>query len=609
MKNIKLSNWGLCLLLSLFGFFTTACSEDDDARPYEDVAIVGVKVNGSLYLPGYAQNEATIVLPGGFNLDKVKLQVLVANGELVDFENNIYYDCKKPLALKLKSSNGGIIDYKLRVQSPPLLTNLIIEGLVLNSNDIHFNPGSIIVQIPEDLDLTAQKITLTFVNGTIHGFANGEVADYSQPKNFTVLGVDEETNYPFELILTSEPVGPAYVKSITVNGVPSDSVIANGKVLTPYVQQLTDFTNATITLECGFGNKVDANAQLTGLNLLTGANKIKVTGSDGQEIEFTIDVPKLSITPYLSKPYADFGLGSDALTALAFSGEYFVIANHNTKDAAIVPVGPNYYNFKGERVNMLSKTGSNIDGGAVTGVRKLAADKNGVILGVQLGAGATGDKEVVIWKWDNVTADPTPYIKFSQNSLGLAYGSRAAGVNVQGSLSGDAIITVGMAQKQDVFVWTVTGGVLNSTPQKLSFPYASMGYYYSVEPLPIGKAGFVGAGTGQNFNGLICLNSTMGELHKNTGIITTDCSTIEHKGRVYMAYTAFVASKGALMRVCDITDGQLASYQKPIMEVLMPSNQANGNNTLDATFAVINGKLNVGFICTNIGLSLFELEK
>ncbi|MEG1378922.1 MAG: hypothetical protein RSC75_04810, partial [Bacteroidales bacterium] len=158
-------------------------------------------------------------------------------------------------------------------------------------------------------------------------------------------------------------------------------------------------------------------------------------------------------------------------------------------------------------------------------------------------------------------------------------------------------------------VWTVTGGVLNSTPQKLSFPYASMGYYYSVEPLPIGKAGFVGAGTGQNFNGLICLNSTMGELHKNTGIITTDCSTIEHKGRVYMAYTAFVASKGALMRVCDITDGQLASYQKPIMEVLMPSNQANGNNTLDATFAVINGKLNVGFICTNIGLSLFELEK
>lgn len=611
IMNIKNFNkWGLSLLISLITLGFTACSDEEDSRPYQDVQVVGVKVDGQLYLPTYGNNEATVVLPAGKNLSKVKTMVLVANGELLDFSNGDYYNCEKPLDLKLQSFNGGVVDCKLRVQSPPKLTNLIIEGLVIPKEDIHLSANAIVVQVAKGTDLKALKVTMTFLNGQVQNFTNGEAYDYSSARKFQILGVDEETVYPYELMITTEQVGPASIKGIKINGLATDSVITDSKnIVTPYIPSLIDFTNATIELECGYGNKVDEGAKLTGLNLLTGANKVKVTGTNGTVTEFTINVPKLSVAPYLEKAYASFGFGSDALSAFAFSGEYFAVCNHNTKDAAQVPVGPNYYKIDGTYVGPLSKEGSNIDGGAVTGIRKLAADSKGVILGVQLGAGAGAATELKIWKWNNVTAKPEAFITYSQTSLGLAYAPRAAGINIQGSLDGNAIITMPIAQKSDVIVWEVNNGVLNTTPKKLAFPFSGTGYYYSIQPLPIGKDGFVGSATGTNFNGLISLTALMGENHKTSGIVTTDCSTIEYKGRIYLAYTAFVAGQGARHRVCDITTGTIESYQNPIMDVLMPSNQGNGNNTLDAEFAVRNGKLNVGFVCSNIGLRLYQLEK
>jgi hypothetical protein len=233
-------------------------------------------------------------------------------------------------------------------------------------------------------------------------------------------------------------------------------------------------------------------------------------------------------------------------------------------------------------------------------------------LAVQLGAGASTSTSLNIFRWSSVTATPTAYITYTGAGLGLTYGPRAAGINIQGSLSGNAIITVPMAQKQDVLVWTVVNGALTSTtPAKLTFPYSGTSYYYGIQSISSAStaSGFVGAGTGTNFNGIISLTSTMSEVSKQTGIVTTDCDVYTYNGRIYMAYTAYVSGSGARFRVCDITDGSSNSYKNPIMDLLMPSTAANANTTVDADLAIINGKLCAAFICSNIGARIYQLEK
>ena len=237
----------------------------------------------------------------------------------------------------------------------------------------------------------------------------------------------------------------------------------------------------------------------------------------------------------------------------------------------------------------------------------MATDNKGVILSVSLGL-TTADQ--FIYKWDNVTSAPVAYITYNSASLGLGTTAfRAAGINISGSLDGNAIITVGRAQTADVYVWAVTGGVLNPIPTKLTHPYTSTGFYWSLEPLPIGTAGYIAAISGTSLNGLASLTNTLGEISKVTGISTSDCKTIKLNGRIYLAFTAFTSGKGAYFRLCDITDNQLAAIQNPIMNVLMPSNQANGNVTMDADMAIINGKLHAVFVCTNIGMQFYKLEQ
>lgn len=597
--------------MALFSTLLFACSDSEDDRATQDAQIVAVKVNGQLYMPTVNGAEATVVLAPGINLTNPRLEVLASNGTVTNLVNGERVDCRKPLAVVIEGQNGQRSEWTLKVQSPPQLTSFFVEGLQIDKKDIHFGAKSLIVQVPKGTNLSALKVSMEFTNGAIKDFTNGTALDYSAPRSFSILGVDELTTYSYSFIITTETVGPAFVKSMTINGIATDSVVvvdAAKNIVVPYVKGLTNFSNANIAVTAGFGNVVDPAAALNGLNLLTGTNKVKITGTDGIQKEFTIAVPKLSLLPLFSKTHAEMGFGGDGGTSIAFSGNNVVLANHNTANAATLPVGPNYYDFTGTRVNILSKTGSNIDGGAVTGVRKLASDDEGVVLGVQLGAGAGASTTLTIWKWNSVSENPTAYITYTQASLGLAYAPRAAGINISGSLSKDAVITVPIAQKQDVLVWTVTGGVLNPTPTKYTFPFASMGYYFSIQPMPVGVTGFVGLGTGVNFNGIISLTSTLSEQHKQTGIITTDGKVITHNGRTYLAYTAFVANSGARFRVCDITDGQAASYASPIMDALMPSTSANGNNTVDADLRVIDGKLHAAFICTNIGVRLYKLE-
>jgi hypothetical protein len=590
------------LLLLMVVIFSSCQKEDELDRMYDAVKIVGVKVNNELFLPAYNNNEVTVAIPAGRDLSKAKVQVLVANGEIVDFNNDQIMDVRKPLSLSLKGSDGNNADVLLKIQSPPSLSSFIIEGLTIPKSDIYFSANSLIVQVPVGTNLTNLKVTMGFVNGTLQDFTNGVAADYTQQKTFKLKGVDESTIYNYDLIITTEKVGPASVRSMTINGIGTDSVVLVApSTLVPYVKGLTNFSNATVTIAAGFGNRINPAFTGTNLNLLLGTSKVKITGSDGIEKEFTIGVPQLSLTPVFEKKYETFGFPINDLTSVAFSGNYIVVPNYSATAPTVV--GPNYYDLTGAQQGVLNKTGVVV----ANSIRKVATDNKGAILGVSLGLTANPQ---TIYKWDNVTAAPVPYITYSSATLGLGTTAfRSAGINIAGSLDGDAIITVGRAQSTDVFVWTVTGGVLNPTPTKLTHPITGSGFYYSVEPMPIGTPGFIGTFPSAAFNGVVSLTSTLGEVSRVSGLPSTDSKIYRLNGRTYLAYTVYVSNKGAYFRISDITDNQVASIQNPIMNVLMPSTQANGNLTMDADMAVINGKLHAVFASTNIGMRLYKLEQ
>ncbi len=603
MKQVNSITTKITALLLLFVVMFSACEKKDELdRMYEGVKVVGVKIDGILYLPTYNNDDVNIAIPAGRNLSSVKVQVLVANGNLVDFNNDQIMDVRKPLPLTLNAIDGNNRNVVLKVQSPPSLSNIIIEGLTIPRSNVFFSANSLIVQVPVGTNVTNLKVTMNFVNGTLQEFTNGVALDYTNLRTFKLLGVDETTIYNYDLIITSEQVGPASVRSMTINGIATDSVVVVAPAtLIPYVKGLTDFSSSTVTIAAGFGNRIDPAFTGTNLNLLVGTSKVKITGTDGIVKEFTIGVPQLSLTPVFEKSYASFGFGGNDLTGVAFSGNNIVVPNYSSVPPTVN--GPNYYNLAGVQQGVLDRTGTVVG----NSIRKIATDSKGVILSVSLGL-TTADQ--FIYKWDNVTSAPVAYITYNSAGLGLGTTAfRAAGINVSGSLDGNAIITVGRAQTADVYVWTVTGGVLNPTPTKLTHPFTSTGFYWSVEPLPIGTAGYIGAFSGTSLNGISGLTSTLGEITKVSGISATDGKTFKLNGRTYFAYTAFTSNKGAYFRISDITDNQLASIQNPIMNVLMPSTQGNGNLTMDADMAIINGKLHAVFVCTNIGMQFFKLEQ
>lgn len=603
MKSIKsLTTKFSAVLLLVMVVFSSCNKKDELNRLYESAQIVGVKVDGQLFLPTYNNDEVSITIPGGRDLSKVKVQVLVANGDILDFNNDQIMDVRMPIPLTLSGSDGENKNVILKIISPPSLSNFIVEGLTIPKSNIYFSSNSLIVQVPVGTNLTNLKVTMTFVNGTLQDFTNGVALDYTNLRTFKLKGVDESTIYNYDLIITTERVGPASVRSMTINGITTDSVLVVApSTLIPYVKGLTNFSNSTVTITAGFGNRVDPTFVNTNLNLLIGTSKVKITGTDGIQKEFTIGVPQLSLAPIFEKSYASFGFPTNDLTGVAFSGNNIIVPNYSATAPTVV--GPNYYNLAGVQQGVLNRTGTIVG----NSIRKVATDSKGVILSVSLGL-TTADQ--YIYKWDNVTSAPVPYITYSSASLG--YGTtafRAAGINVQGSLDGEAIITVGLAQKADLIVWTVTGGVLNPTPTKFTHPYASTGFYWGVEPMPIGTGGYIGTFSGLSLNGIASLTSSLGEISKSSGISATDSKAIKLNGRTYLAYTVYSSNKGAYFRVSDITDNQLASIQNPIMNVLMPSTQANGNLTMDADMAIINGKLHAVFVCTNIGMRLFKLEQ
>ena len=591
-------------MLAVVAFLTfglCSCSDDDDSRAFDKAQIVGVKVDGELFLPatGGDASETRVTVPAGRDLSQVSLQVLVANGNLMNFPTQAKYDCRKPMEITIAGFNGETVTTKLRVISAPKLTNFVIKGLTVPASDIHENAAGIIVQVPKGTDLTKLEVTMEYSNGTLIDFTSGQVRDYTNPVKFSIKGVDEETIYSYELMITTEEVGPASISAITVNGVKSDSVVVTDGKVVPYIPSLIDFSDVDVELSNGYGNKVDEAFTGRGLNLMTGDNKVTITGTNGVPTEFVIGVPQLSFAPQVALNYDALGMGANDLCAVGFSGNYLLAGNYTSTAKTAI-----YLDFNGNKVGQLDATGVNVTG---FGHRKIATDSKGAILGLSLGM--SGDEQW-IYKWDNVTAQATEYISFSKASLGVDYNPRSGGICIEGALDGDATITMTIAQKQEAFVWTVKGGVLNPTPTKVMFPYAGASYYWSLVPMPQGVEGYLGMVTNNSVDnaGVVRLDGNMQEMFRVPGFYCTDGKVIKHNGRVYLAYTAHSNSKG-IMRVCDITDGSKEAYSTPIFNQVMELTGANGNATMDADMAIIDGKLHVAFACTNLGLYMYKFDK
>lgn len=585
--------------------FSSCTKVEMDNRTTEAAKIVGVKINDVLYSVTPTGNEAKINLPDGTDLSALKTEILIANGYAVDFKNRESNDLRFPLNINIQGENGESSVWKLIVVSAPKLVSLTVDGLEIAKDKIFPGKTSIIVQVPVGTDVTKLAARLDFLNGKMLNYTNGTVKDYTTPFKLELLGVDNITVYKYDLIFTSEPVGPAFLKQININGIVTDSLKITSNVVQPYISYLTDYSAANISLSVGYGNIIDPAFNGANINMNNDFN-VKITGSNGVETTFTIKRPLIASNPVLERTHEQLQFAANAGSSAAFSGNKVLICSHSMIAGATAALGINVYDLAGNYISGLSKTGTNFDGGAVTGIRKFATDADGKILGVQLGAGAGATTELKIFKWNSVDdAAPTAYITYSQTSLGLAYAPRAAGINISGSLAGNAVITVPIAQKQDVLVWTVTNGTLNPTPQKFTFPYSGTSFYYSVEAF---GNGFIGAATGSNFNGVNILNSTMSESLKITGVATTDIKTISYKNRKYAAFT-IVAGANHIFRILDITAQDQKSLDTPIMNITGTRAISNANNTVDADFTVINGKLHVLFYGTNDRLAVYQLER
>lgn len=594
MKKLINLIFSMMCITTLFTVTFSSCSDDDENRAYESVQIVGVKVNNELYTPSsVSAAETTVLIPAGVDLSKAKLQLLVINGT-ANFVNDQEYDARKPLDLTLNGFDGTTVQTKLRIQSPPKLVSFIIEGMTVPNSDIHTGEESLIVQVPEETDLTALKVTMEYINGTIMDFQNGVTLDYTNPRSFKIKGIDEETIYTYEFIITTEKVGPAFIKAMTINGIETDYVLTDDKnVAVPYIPALMDFTSVNVELTAGFGNKIDESFTGQGLNLMNGNNKVSIKGSNGVTTEFTIDIPQISAEPVFKKDYTELaGFGSDNLISVGISDPYIIAGNHSSTKKT-----PAYFDYTGNKIENLNETGLSIAG---HGIRLMATDDKGNILGTSLAL--SGDKPV-LYRWSNVTAEAKEFISYDKSALGESATPRLAGIGIMGDLDGDATIVATKAQSVDVYVWKVTNGVVNPTPQKYAFPVATPSYYWSVVPMPIGMSGYMGFFSTSATNGLIWMNSTMGEVSRSSGVRTSGGDVITINGRVYVAYTAYSGDQKGVMRICDITDGK---YNQ-IFNYTMEASGANGNSTASACLMVKNNELYAVFGCTGSGLYFYRI--
>lgn len=607
MKRTRNTQWLRYLAcMAMIGFVFTACEEKEDPRPYEAAKIVAAYVNGTMITSDNLisdEQQTTITLDPGTDLTQLKIKLVPINGDLVDFPTDIETDFTRPVDIKIHSYNGENTVIKLHVISRPLLVDFYIEGISIPQEDVHFGVSSIIAQVPEKTSLTALKVTVGFKNGTVSGFTNGVAMNYTNPVDFQVTGVDG-TVYPYQLIITDQPVGPASIRSLKANTAESATieVDANGNVQV-YFKTLTNFASAALTIQPGFGNEFVDFTNGTVVNLWT-SPKIKIKGSDGVVKEFTFKAPRLSLAEMFRKTPAEMGFGADGGASLCFSGNYIVASTHNGT------AGIHYYNVNGEKIGSLKLPADVNMGNAITGLRKIASDDKGVILGVNLAAGGNVNTPYNIYKWNSVTDEnPVVLCSFKASELGLT-ATRTNGINVQGSLDGNAVITVPITTSKVVLKWTIQNGALvNVKPETIGLENESnFGNYSSVEQYPGKTTTWVGALATSNFSGLRSYLSSAPAVSV-TGS-TTDLRMKTIDGRVYLAHTIW--SSGSAKHIfCfrDITDDNDAAYRHNMLDDnAFIATASNGNATNDADFGIIDGKPYVAYLGTNGGVVCFTLR-
>ena len=603
----------LFLLSMIFMILLYGCSDEKDGRLSQDPQIVAVKINDVLYsidnvtqCVDMVNHVATFVLQAGMDLSAVKVEVLATNSAVEQFDNNTIMDVRKPLPLVLKSNDGKNVDWTLRIQSPPKLASFSIEGMNLDMKYVFAGESSLVVQVPEGTDLTALKASITFVNGTVQNFTNGAPLDYTNPLTLEVLGVDGTTVYNFLYIITTDIVGPATIKDMTINGIPVDSVVIDDQnIAMPYIHEfMPDLSNVDVTITTGYGQIVDDSFTGKGLNLISGNPTVNITGTDAVTVTFTIGTPKLVIPALCSVNQTDIaGTINTSVRGAALSGMNVVLSAQ--------AAGAGYvYDFTGAPetpINMATTPAP------LWGFHKVASDDEGVMLFSDLGLSAG---TYTVFKCDNITSELTPYIQFTGASLGSSTPSyRNASIKIQGKLSGNAIITLSTASTNEVFFWTVTGGVLNTTPKRYTVPY-TFSYYWTVTPISADPAtNFITTGVANDYNGFIYSQypssgnglSTIFEIDTPN---LSECAVTTFNGRIYMAYTYLIGNgAGAQLRVCDITDGTETAFTSPIMDITWDSAIGSiGNATMASDIKVIDGKLYALFMQTSIGFRVYCLN-
>jgi len=611
---MKATNSFFIALGLIFSILLCKCSDKTDERLFQAPQIVGIVINDVLYLPNNANNVATVVLPAGTDLTNVKVGILATNCTIQNFSDNTQMDASKPLKLTLNGQDGSLNDWTVQIQSPPKLSSLIIEGLVIDPSKIFFGATSLVVQVPEGTDLSALKVSLEFINGTLQDFTNEQPVNYTNtdlnPIVIHVLGVDGTTVYPYQFVITTKPVGPASIESMTINGLPTDSVMVTDSVnniVTPYVHGLTDFSSTSLTLVAGFGNTIDPSFTGQGLNLLTGKPTVKITGSDGIQVTFTIETPQVSVPASCTVLQSSIpGTNNTSIRGAALSGMNIVLSAQNSG------VGCGYvYDFTGAQQTSINVATSPAP---LWGLHKVASDDEGVLLFSDLGL-STGTQTV--FKCDNVTGALSPYIQFSGASIGSSTSSfRNGDIKVQGKLSGNALVTLTAANTNEVYVWTVTGGTLNQTPTKYTSPY-SFSNYWSVTPTTSDPSTtkYITTGAGSTFNGLTYASNpgagtSLTSAFEISNSNLTECAVTTFNGRTYMAYT-YLVGNGVGVQLClfDITDGNTDVFKAPIMNIRWSDiNASIGNSTMAADIKVINGKLYVLYMQTSVGFKVFCLN-
>jgi hypothetical protein len=585
----------------------SACENEEDSRIYEPVKVVAAYINGELISSdnlSTIDESAIVTLSPGTDLSKLKVRLTVINGELIDFPTDVETDFRLPVEIRIRSYNGMEKVHTFQIVSKPLLVDFFIEGMTVLREKVFTGENSIIVQVPSGTDFTALKATLGFKNGTLSGFTNGTALDYTNPVSFNVIGVDG-TVYPYELIITDQEVGPASIQEVRVNEAQAETIDVdeNGNVQI-YFSTLTNFSTASLIITAGYGNTFIDFTNGTVVNLWN-APVVKIKGTDGIIKEFKFQKPKLKLREVFRKTPTDLGFGADGGASLCFSEDYIVASTHNGT------AGIHYFDLTGTKIGSLTLPAGVVMGNAVTGLRKIASDDKGAVIAINLAAGGAVGTAYNIYKWNNVTdANPVVLCNFTASALGLT-ATRTNGVNIQGSLDGDAVITVPVTASKAVLKWTIQGGnLVNPTPEKISLDgnEANFGNYSSVEQYP-GKPSTLVAGLA--ITGFGGIRSYVGGATAISVPVTASSSDLRMKtidGRVYLAHTVWGSGRHTF-HFKDITDDNEDAYRYNMLwDGAYMATSANGNATVDVDFSEINGKWYVAYLGTNGGIVCYALE-